>query len=153
MNPIVMNSDERILRVFQPEHAWPRRLGLELAATASSVPQARSHARRAVSGWGFAALADTAGLLVSELATNAVAETQRAPGGAPATISLRVTAGVDAVLIEVHDFGPGLPVLQDTAQDAEHGRGLLLVAALSASWGTCQLPGRGKIVWSVAGLA
>lgn len=150
MNLSVINADDWITRAFQPEHDEPRRIAIELAAVPSSVRQARSHARRAGTQWGFTGLADTAELLVSELVTNAIAGTPVAAGGVPGVVSVTVTAGVGAVLIEVHDRSPRLPVPRVCADDAEHGRGLPLIANLSTLWGTYPLPGCGKTVWCVA---
>ena len=82
--------------------------------------------------------ADTAELLVSELVTNAV---RFASNPKPAQqYSGRVNAGMiwlsvrhfgDGLLIEVFDTDVNPPVLTDAAEDAENGRGLLLVDALS----------------------
>ena len=51
---------------------WPLRSYLELRAVPASVRTARLHARAMLREWCLAALADTAELLVSEIATNAV---------------------------------------------------------------------------------
>ena len=85
--------------------------------------------------------ADTAELLVSELVTNAV---RFASAPAPATPVLRSrSAGMiwlsvrhfaEELLIEVFDTDANPPVLTDAAEDAENGRGLLLVDALSKEW-------------------
>ncbi len=66
-------------------------------------------------------------------------------------VGLRLTAGLGAVLIEVHDQSSRLPERQLPASGAEHGRGLVLVDALSLGRGTRPLPGNGKIVWCIAG--
>src|SRR6516162_4709066 len=52
----------------------------------------------------------------------------------------------DQLRVEVHDTSPSLPVLMDTAVDATDGRGLVLVAALSAQWGAYRTPA-GKVVY------
>lgn len=49
------------------------------------------------------------------------------------------------VRVAVKDSHPDLPVLQQISDD-EHGRGLLLVDALSSSWGVDARP-PGKSVW------
>ena len=54
------------------EH-WPLRDALMLGALADAVPLARAHLRRLLSGWGRAELSPDAGVVVSELVTNAVA--------------------------------------------------------------------------------
>jgi hypothetical protein len=51
---------------------WPLRGYLELGALPTAVPCARLHTKNILYEWGMEALADTAELLVSEIATNAV---------------------------------------------------------------------------------
>ncbi len=52
------------------------------------------------------------------------------------------------VRIEVEDGGQHLPVLRPARLDATTGRGLSLVASVSARWGIEDLPGPGKRVWA-----
>ncbi len=137
-------------RAFDPRLGGPPRSVLDLAALPSAVPCARLHARAVVSEWGMPEVAGTAELLVSEIVTNAVAETTRTRGPDTGVITLRLTAGAGAVLIEVHDPSPRMPGRRLAPDDAEHGRGLMLVELLSTEWGAHPLPGRGKIVWCVA---
>ncbi len=118
---------------------------LELSAMPSAVPCARLHARNVMAEWGMSAIARTAELLVSELVTNAITAS---PGS---VVTMRLTAGVNSALIEVHDPSPRMPELQDLEEDTEHGRGLVLVTILSAEWGVQPIPGRGKVVWCVLG--
>ncbi|WP_334527037.1 hypothetical protein [Streptomyces sp. B21-105] len=43
-----------------------------------------------------------------------------------------------------------MPGQESAEPDAEHGRGLILVAALCETWGVVPRPGgRGKTVWAV----
>ena len=51
---------------------WPLQDFLELGALVSAVPCARLHARQVLWEWGLASLGESAGLLVTELITNAV---------------------------------------------------------------------------------
>ena len=98
--------------------------------------------------------AETAELLVSELVTNAV---RFAGNPAPAQqYSERVQAGLislsvrhfgDGLLIEVFDTDASPPVLTDAADDAENGRGLVLVDALSREWSYFFPPCGGKVVY------
>lgn len=128
---------------FHPERAHPRYTQLELSAMPSAVPCARLHARNVVAEWGMAAIARTAESLVSELVTNAITAS---PGS---VVTMRLTAGIGTVLIEVHDPSPRMPELQAAEDDTEHGRGLMLVTILSARWGARSIPDCGKIVWCV----
>jgi anti-sigma regulatory factor (Ser/Thr protein kinase) len=137
---------------------WPLRSHLELPARPASVRSARRHARNMLHVWRMTALADTVELLVSEITTNAVrasthvAHQQREAGRAPPALPMRLwlTSNRDSVLIQVWDDGHHHPVRQDVELDAEAGRGLLLVEALSTKWG-CYVPDGqgGKIVWTV----
>lgn len=95
----------------------------------------------------------TAELLVSELVTNAVRfsgdparavrYSERADAG---LISLSLRHFRDGLLIEVFDTDTHPPVLAGADNDAENGRGLMLVAALSKEWSYFFLPG-GKVVY------
>jgi hypothetical protein len=53
----------------------------------------------------------------------------------------------EGLLIEVYDTDASPPVLTDAAVDAENGRGLLLVDALSKEWSYFFPPGGGKVVY------
>ncbi|HYD09982.1 MAG TPA: ATP-binding SpoIIE family protein phosphatase, partial [Acidimicrobiales bacterium] len=88
---------------------------------------------------GLGHVADSALLLASELVTNAVLH------GSP-PFSVDVLAIDDGVRVSVTDAHPDVPVQRHAAQDDEHGRGLLLVEALSARWGIDAHP-PGKSVW------
>jgi anti-sigma regulatory factor (Ser/Thr protein kinase) len=80
-------------------------------------------------------------LCVSELATNALLH-----GVPPGRHFLLLLCYDGRVLrVEVHDSGPGTPRIADVAE-GEGGRGLLLVAALSDTWGVRERD-PGKVVW------
>jgi anti-sigma regulatory factor (Ser/Thr protein kinase) len=96
----------------------------------------------------------TAELLVSELVTNAVrfsgdpARTLRYSERADAgLISLSLRQFRDRLLIEVFDTDTHPPVLADADDDAENGRGLMLVTALSKEWSYFLLHDGGKVVY------
>ena len=80
---------------------------------------------------------------VSELATNALRHT---PAGR--LFLVRVDAQEHLVHVEVHDAGGGEPRVCSPAATDDHGRGLLLVAALADDWGTTDRNGPGKAVWA-----
>jgi anti-sigma regulatory factor (Ser/Thr protein kinase) len=85
-------------------------------------------------------LVDDAVLLTSELVTNAVThETGE-------TITLVVTCAYGQLHVDVHDTSCALPAPVDGPPDAETGRGLMLVASLSSSWGYYRTP-TGKAVY------
>jgi PAS domain S-box-containing protein len=86
-------------------------------------------------------LVDDAVLATSELVTNAIVH-----GLGPIDLRLRTNNG--EVLVEVQDRGRFQPRrLRPTPED-EHGRGLQIVAALAARWGT-RATEDGKSVWCV----
>jgi anti-sigma regulatory factor (Ser/Thr protein kinase) len=98
--------------------------------------------------------AETAELLVSELVTNAVrfadnsARTLRYPERVNASlISLSLRHFREGLLIEVYDTGSNPPIRSRTDEDAENGRGLMLVEALSKEWSYFLLPSGGKVVY------
>jgi anti-sigma regulatory factor (Ser/Thr protein kinase) len=84
-------------------------------------------------------LLSTITLLVSELATNAVLHAHT-----PFAVIVRLTG--DRVRIAVTDENPAVPVVKDYGVDAVTGRGMQLVAALAADWGT-EPVSHGKSVW------
>jgi DNA-binding NarL/FixJ family response regulator len=106
----------------------------------STVPQAREFVRRLLDEWGAASLFDEASLVVTELAANAVLH-----AGTPYEVRLSEAEGV--VRIEVADLDRGTPEPQPFSDDAESGRGIVLVSALSASWGIEDEPD-GKVTWA-----
>lgn len=82
--------------------------------------------------WGRPELIETAGLLISELVTNAF-EHGRGP-----RIRVRLYCSAHEYVIEVRDGSHERPVLRHATADDHHGRGLLLVDALAASWGVSE---------------
>jgi DNA-binding NarL/FixJ family response regulator len=113
----------------------------EFEADVSSVPLARDFVRQALEDWGVRHLTDEASLVVTELATNAVLH-----AGSPYQVRLRRSEGV--VRIEVADHDSGTPEPQPFSATAESGRGIVLVSAISASWGIDTQPGQGKVTWA-----
>ena len=160
-----MTANTRLLAPAQGSAWMPRRPGEPTAIDAgtfalATLPTSPFWARRYIRlfldscrGIGFDT-ADTAELLVSELVTNAVRF-----AGSPASAqqySDRVSGGMiwlsvrhfsDGLLIEVFDTDANPPVLIDAAEDAENGRGLLLVDALSREWSYFFPSCGGKVVY------
>ena len=83
---------------------------------------------------GLGGYADDAEIITAELVTNAV---QHVRGNDTKTIGITLThAGSPAaVTIVVSDSSTNGPIGRDTSADSEQGRGLQIVAALSAHWG------------------
>lgn len=51
------------------------------------------------------------------------------------------------LLIEVTDEARELPEMPPTCPEADHGRGLRIVAALAGAWGVRPIAGDGKCIW------
>ena len=138
--------------------AWPLRSYLALGAQAGAVPSARLHARLLVHEWGLNELAETVELIVSELVTNSVQASQGLtdsryngrwrPGKPPVRLWLE-SDGI-CILVHVWDANDQLPEQQQPDLDAEHGRGLFIVEAMSEDYGAYRLQsGNGKVVWAL----
>jgi anti-sigma regulatory factor (Ser/Thr protein kinase) len=120
---------------------WPLGDFIELGALASSVPCARYHARQILWEWRLARLSDSVELVVDELVTNAVAASRVLDW--PFPVRMWLLSDRVNVLVLVWDANPEPPVRIDPANDAEGGRGLLLVEAISARWDWYAAPGTG----------
>ena len=101
---------------FRPTpESWtePRRSQLEAAAFQTAPGCLRLHARVMLSEWGLGELADTAELLVSEIATNAVQSVAATTSGRLSDecpcVELRLSADHHAVVAEVWDGCPDPP--------------------------------------------
>jgi anti-sigma regulatory factor (Ser/Thr protein kinase) len=105
-----------------------------------TVGDVRGEIRKMLADWGVADADDNV-LIASELVTNAIRH------GAPdITLTLTVIAG--QVLGAVTDHSPVLPRMRAVDELAVCGRGLLLVAELSADWGvTTRSDIPGKSIW------
>ena len=123
---------------IRPTVQRPRRTALTAGPAAAA--QARRQVRAAISAWDVPVDPDVAVLLTSELVTNAI---RHQPGE---TVLLIVTATPGQLRVDVHDTSRSLPVPADAPPDAEAGRGLVLVASLSADWGYHRTPA-GKAVY------
>ncbi|MBB5936643.1 ATP-binding protein [Streptomyces zagrosensis] len=117
-----------------------------LPALSTSVAEARKRVLARLGDWGARdELRDDAQLVVSELFTNAVRHTS----SEKVRCELRVYP--DRLRVEVADQGCGLAALRacEGSWEQEGGRGLMLVEALSDSWGVRPREGgRGRAVWA-----
>ena len=113
---------------------------ISLAAEPSAAAEARSQVRAAICAWDVPVDSSVAVLLTSELVTNAILHE---PGE---TVTLAITCSRGQLRVDVHDTSRSFPVLVDAPADAETGRGLMLVATLSAEWGVYRTPA-GKAVY------
>ncbi len=129
---------------------WPLHDGLPLGPLPTAPSCARAHARMIVTEWGMASLADAVASVVTELITNAVAASRALEGG-PYPVWLFLLSDRADVLVMVWDAVESPPQRLEPADDSESGRGLVLVDALAAAWGTYpatwdRMPG--KVVWA-----
>jgi anti-sigma regulatory factor (Ser/Thr protein kinase) len=122
---------------------------LELGPLTSSAGCARDHTRAVLTSWGIDDEAvESIVLVVSELITNAVQATVALGLTVPRPVGLTLLDEAAAIVAQVTDAAAGQPDVQAPAADIEHGRGLILVNALSLDWGTVQLGAAGKVVWA-----
>ncbi|MER7998069.1 ATP-binding protein [Streptomyces sp. NPDC095613] len=112
----------------------------------AQVPAARARVRGVLEKWGFNCIAANLELVACELVTSAVAHCRVAL----AEIQVAVHLDGGDVVLEISDpDGERLPLVRMACSpdEAEGGCGLLLVAALSNSWGCLKLE-YDKCVWA-----
>jgi anti-sigma regulatory factor (Ser/Thr protein kinase) len=119
---------------------------LDFAPLPTAVPCARLHTVHVLHEWGLRALTEDAAMIVSELMTNALDASNILPERPP--ITLRLLAGEKSLLIEAWDHSPLDLEPGQADADAECGRGLTVVAALSDRWGWERTGHRHKVVWA-----
>ncbi|WP_374227269.1 SpoIIE family protein phosphatase [Streptomyces sp. JJ66] len=127
-------------RLIDPEHVADWEVDFDPAA----VGPVRGACARKLAEWGLEELEFTTELVLSELITNAIRY-----GSAPVRVRLLYER---ALICEVSDGSSTSPYLRRAATTDEGGRGLFLVARLSARWGTRYTP-TGKIIWTEQPLA
>ncbi|GAA2768383.1 SpoIIE family protein phosphatase [Streptomyces paradoxus] len=119
----------------------PVRTGWVVWRLPDAVMHARRFSARTLRSWGISAEADTVLLVVSELVTNALVHTQGA-------VRVELTLAADRLRVTVSDSSPRAPAKPVVVDwESTGGRGLFLVEALSAAWGSVPVGG-GKQVWS-----
>lgn len=122
--------------------SYPR-ADLDLDADTTAPARARECVRELLPALDPTTLDDIL-LAVSELVTNAVKH-----GAAPVRLTIEAEEGL--VRLEVHDAGAAddVPAPSRPTVSARSGRGLLLVAAVSAAWGVTPATTQpGKSVWA-----
>jgi anti-sigma regulatory factor (Ser/Thr protein kinase) len=103
-----------------------------------SVPAARRFVRDVLRDQAREVL-DAAELMTSELATNCVQHAQTC-------FELAIDDAQRGIRVEVRDVGRGRPTRQSPAPTDRTGRGLLIVEAMSETWGI-EPSSKGKTVW------
>ena len=97
-------------------HGWLLESFLELGGLPSAIPCARLHARQVIWEWGFVDICETAELLVSELATNALKATGAVDPDMP--IRLWLLSDKRRLLVLVWDGNGHAPMRRQPSQDA-----------------------------------
>jgi anti-sigma regulatory factor (Ser/Thr protein kinase) len=105
----------------------------------ASVPAARRFATGALRGLS-ADLVEAVELMVSELATNCVRHTS-------GEFEITIEQTPREIRVEALDDGRGRPRLRSPGPAEPHGRGLLIVNALSSDWGVDVRDQHRKAVW------
>ncbi|WNI18714.1 ATP-binding protein [Actinacidiphila sp. ITFR-21] len=129
-----------------PEQTTPPQSTRAAFASVACTPRAaRAFARVTLRARGRQALIEQAEAVVSELVTNAVKATLRSSQdtgrlASPTPVSLALLLNEGVLHIAVQDSAAEQPALQVPDEDAEHGRGLLLVAALSLVFNLARHP-------------
>ncbi|MFC7816535.1 MULTISPECIES: ATP-binding protein [unclassified Streptomyces] len=115
---------------------------LPFLATADQVGALRRALRIHLEYWGLRELADAAEVCAGELVTNVVKHV-----GPETPSTLVASLGGSHLRIEVHDpDARALPTLTCASIEAEDGRGMTLVDAMSDRWGV-ELAGDRKVTW------
>jgi len=117
------------------------RAEVELPVSREAPALAREFLRGSTCAEHHSEVVDDAVLMVSELVTNSVLH-----GGPPVVVA--VDCDEATLQVRVRDGSPSLPALRDAATGDENGRGLALVAEMSADWGV-DTEEDGKHVWFV----
>ncbi|MGV9894597.1 ATP-binding protein [Streptomyces tendae] len=123
---------------------------MSFTAGAHSARHVRRIVRLYLCEWDLAELTDAVELGVTELLANVV----RHVPDRRCTLLLRRRMGGDGsgVRVEVSDGSPRQPVPSAwVSDDAEGGRGLMLLEAVADKWGVGPGPGGGKTVWFECG--
>ncbi|GAA0962370.1 ATP-binding protein [Virgisporangium aurantiacum] len=113
----------------------PRRVTELMAGGPETVSTARAVVRAACLRWEQSAISETAELIMSELASNAV----RHAGG---IIEISVSVRRRYLHLSVRDRS-----YEQARIGRNNGRGLMLVDAMTTGWGSTELPD-GKVVWA-----
>ncbi|ANB06627.1 regulator [Streptomyces ambofaciens] len=113
--------------VNRAARAWK----LPFSAEAEEVAGLRRILRLRLELWDVQELSDAAELCVSELVANVI---KHVGPGTPTTLA--VSTNGTRLRIEVHDPSTrALPVLTDVSAEAEEGRGMALIEAITDRWG------------------
>jgi hypothetical protein len=117
---------------------------VRLARKPSSAAEARGRVRAALQAWQVPVDPDIAILLTSDLVTNAITY------GDGETVTLAIRCCGTHLRIDIYDKSRYLPAGAAEPAGADTGRGLVLVAALSAEWGSFRTPAGKAMYFTLA---
>jgi anti-sigma regulatory factor (Ser/Thr protein kinase) len=117
-------------------------LSREVTVSITPTSTARRLTRTVLKQWELAALTDDSVLMVDELITNAI----RHDSAGPITLTLAVNEEASQMICGVGDGSRVPPRRRARSRDGEGGRGLQMIAMLSAAWGWYPTS-TGKVVW------
>jgi anti-sigma regulatory factor (Ser/Thr protein kinase) len=121
-------------------HGWCR----NFPGTREQIRQARHFV---ASYLGDRPEADTAQLIITELATNAIRHTRSGLPGGRFGVTIH-TCSTLLVLAVIDEGGPSTPHLRQAEDEDQRGRGLHLVQTLTTRWGV-HGDGTGRTVWAL----
>jgi anti-sigma regulatory factor (Ser/Thr protein kinase) len=134
-----------------PQSAPPpgaRQCRIALAAAPESTRIAREFTAVTLRRWQQGGLVDDAVVVASELVTNAIRHGAGTIGAEAAPVGLAWRYQPCRLICVVTDRNPKPPVLIPPGLEAECGRGLLVVQALTVAWGWTMLGPAEKAVWA-----
>jgi hypothetical protein len=122
----------RLTEPYQPARLTePHQHHLRLAREPAAAAEARSQVRAVIRAWKVPVDPDIAVLLTSDMVTDAIMR------GDGETVTLTISCSRGHLRIDVHDTSRSRPAAEEGGPAVtETGRGLVLVAALSAEWGS-----------------
>jgi anti-sigma regulatory factor (Ser/Thr protein kinase) len=136
---------------------WPLSKATPPLAALPTVPAvARAFVCKTLLAWHLEPLVGDAKLVISELASNAVAASTGRCGhpvavsGRLSVIRVGLLTDGERVLLEVWDQAPGIPEPREADGSEESGRGLVLIHAIAHKWGWHPAAGEtGKVMRAV----
>lgn len=131
-----------VMAPTRPTELYQRRVRLTREPAAAA--EARSQIRAAIGDWKVPVDSDIAILLTSDLVTNAILH------GDGETITLAIRCARGHLRIDVYDRSRYVPAAADKPGDAQAASGLVLVAALSADWGSFRTPAGKAMYFTLA---
>jgi hypothetical protein len=129
----------------------PHHDSVQLDAVETAPREARRWLAKILPEWSLPQFETVAALIATEVVTNAVAATIQARWTTSRPpVRLWLCGGPSVVAVLAWDASMLAPMVREAGDDDESGRGLAIVAALSAGWGF-YYPAefRGKVTWAV----